>query len=286
MKKIISILFVSFIISCQEKPGDDFQKLADLDIKLETPKAGEWLAEHPEKGQTFEQYSKLNPLKPYRVKNKIYILPIGGFTRQEDSIVNLTVEYLKIFYDIEVLKMNRINDSIVPKDMRRLNELGDEQLNADYLIKKVIPNFKPKDALAIMAITGRDLYPKPSWNFVFGLATYSDGIGVTSIARYEPNNKDFALGLGRTIKTSAHEIGHMFKLKHCINAVCVMNGVNSLNEDDRKPNSLCSVCLKKMSLNFGFNNKERFKKLIAFYQKYNLKSDLKIIEEQYKIIAN
>lgn len=286
IKNILQILLVFLAVSCQDKPMDDFEKLAPSDTKLASPKAGEWLAEHPEKGQTFEQYVKLNTLKPNRVKNKIYILPIGGFTSQEDSIVNLTVEYLKIFYDIETLKMNRIKDNIVPKDMRRLNEVGDEQLNADYLIKKVIPNFKPKDALAIMAITGRDLYPKPSWNFVFGLATYSEGIGVTSLARYEPNNKDFALGLGRTIKTSAHEIGHMFKLKHCINAVCVMNGVNSLSEDDRKPNSLCSLCLKKMTLNFGFNNKERFKKLIAFYQKYNLKSDLKIIEEQYKIISN
>lgn len=285
-KYFILILISCVVFSCNEKKTDDFDKLITLDVKLEAPMAGDWLAEHKEKGQTFEQYSKLKPLKPNQVRNKIYILPIGGFTRQEDSIVNATVEYLKVFYDIEVLKMDRIKDDMVPEDMRRLNEVGDEQLNADYLIKKVVPNFKPKDALAIMAITGRDLYPKPSWNFVFGLATYSEGIGVTSIARYEPNNKDFSLGLGRAIKTSAHEIGHMFKLKHCITAVCVMNGVNNLSEDDRKPNSLCSVCLKKLTLNFGFTNKERFKKLMAFYQKYNLTRDLKIIEEQYKIIAN
>lgn len=283
--RVVLLILTVFITSCCKEKGE-FEKLADLDVFLGTPKSGDWLAEHKESGQTFEQYEKLVLLKPNSKKNKIYILPIGGFTSQEDSLVNATVEYLEIFYDIETVKLESIKDDIVPDTMRRLNEVGDEQLNADYLIKKVIPKFKPKDALAIMAITGRDLYPKPSWNFVFGLATYSNGIGVTSIARYEPNYKDFALGLGRTIKTSAHEIGHMFKLKHCINAVCVMNGVNSLSEDDKKPNSLCSVCLKKLTLNFGFNNKVRFEKLIAFYQKYNLKSDLKIIEKQYEIITN
>lgn len=279
----MTILILS-IFGC--KPKDDFEKLSDLDIPLETPKSGEWLAEHEETGQTFEEYEKLKPIKPNNVKNKIYILPIGGFTRQEDSIVNATVVYLRLFYNIETVKMNGIKDDIVPKEMRRLNENGDEQLNADYLIKKVISNYKPKDALVIMAITGRDLFPKPSWNYVFGLATYNEGVGVTSIARYEPNNKDFALGLGRTIKTSAHEIGHMFKMKHCTHALCVMNGVNSLSEDDTKPNTLCSVCLKKMDFNFGFNLKDRYQKILEFYQKYSLVEDEKIIWKQLEIIKN
>ncbi|MEO8516557.1 MAG: archaemetzincin [Flavobacterium sp.] len=271
MKKRFLVILILFVISCCNKQNDDFEKLASLDIKLSLPKEGEWLFDHPENGQTFEEYAKLKPMKPNKGQNKIYILPIGGFSHQEDSIVNLTVEYLKLFYNIETVKMNGIKDDIVPNNMRRLNELGDEQLHAGYLIDKVIPGLKPKDALVTMAITGRDLYPKPSWHFVFGLATYTKGIGVTSIARYEPNDKDFAIGLRRTIKTSSHEIGHMFKMKHCTNALCVMNGVNSLSEDDEKPNTLCSVCLKKMAWNLGFDVKDRFKKLISFYKKYNCK---------------
>ncbi len=278
---LLTILILT-LYSCKEKSV--FEKISETNILLSTPKPGEWLAEHKETGQTFEQYSKLDPLKPNMQRNKIYILPIGGFTRQEDSIVNATVEYLNFFYNTEVIKMEGIKDDMIPDDMRRLNENGDEQLNADYLIKEIIPNFKPKDGLVIMGITGRDLYPKPSWNYVFGLATYNNGIGVSSIARYEPNNKNFALGLGRTIKTSAHEIGHMFKMKHCTYANCVMNGVNSLGEADRKPNLLCSECLKKMQHNFGFNLKERFNKILDFYHKYSLVDDEKLILKQLEAI--
>lgn len=35
-----------------------------------------------------------------------------------------------------------------------------------------------------MGITEKDLFPKPEWNYVFGLASYEDGVGVTSIYRF------------------------------------------------------------------------------------------------------
>lgn len=270
------------MFSCKEK--DEFWKLASSDVLLGAPKPGEWLADHPEKGQTFEEYSKLKPMKPSKERNKIYILPMGDFTKQESKIVDLTVEYISLFYGIETIRMKTIKDDLVPKDKRRMNEEGKEQLDASFLLHKIIPDLKPEDGLVVMALTSKDLYPKPSWNFVFGLATYSDGIGITSIARYDPNNKDYAIGLRRAIKTSAHEIGHMFKMRHCTHAMCVMNGVNSLSEDDQKPNTLCSVCLKKMAWNLGLNNKERFKKLISFYEKHHLSSDAEIMKNQLKLI--
>lgn len=282
----VETIFIAIIallmFSCKQK--DEFQKLAANDILLGTPKPGEWLADHPEKGQTFEEYSKLKPMKPGKYRNKIYILPMGDFTKQESKIVDLTVEYIRLFYGIETIRMETIKDDLVPKDKRRINEEGNEQLDASFLLHEIIPDLKPEDALVIMALTSKDLYPKPSWNFVFGLATYSDGIGITSIARYDPNNKDYAIGLRRAIKTSDHEIGHMFKMRHCTHAMCVMNGVNSLSEDDRKPNTLCSVCLKKMAWNLGLNNKERFRRLISFYEKHHLSSDAEIMKYQLKLI--
>ena len=275
---IISVL----IFSCEEK--DEFLKIASSDVLLGKPKPGDWLADHPEDGQTFEEYAKSKPMKPSKTRNKIYILPMGDFTLQESKIVDLTVEYLELFYGIETVKMKTMKDDVVPKDKRRLNEMDKEQLDASFLLHKVISGLKPKDGLAIMVLSAKDLYPKPSWNFVFGLATYSEGIGITSIARYEPNNKDYRIGLQRAIKTSAHEIGHMFKMRHCTYAMCVMNGVNSLSEDDRKPNTLCSVCLKKMAWNLKFNNKERFKKLIAFYDRHRLTDDVEIMKNQLELI--
>lgn len=275
-KSVFLLLLFLSLFACKEQ--SEFEKLADLDVSLGTPKSGDWLAEHKESGQNFEEYKKLMPLKLSAQKKYIYIQPIGNFTVQEQKICDLTVAYLSLFYGIPTKQLPLISDAVVPKEKRRLHE-GNDQLDASYLME-VVEQHKPKDALVVMGLTSKDLYPKPSWNFVFGLATYSKGVGVTSFFRYQPELKDYKICLERTIKTSAHEIGHMFKLKHCTHAICVMNGVNSLSEDDRKPNSLCSVCLQKLQFNFGFDCKARFKKLLYFYQKHGLKRDAEIISNQ------
>ncbi|WP_136667045.1 archaemetzincin [Flavobacterium sp. H122] len=284
MRKFYVFLTIVLLSVSGCKPKDDFEKLASLDVPLGTPQSGEWLAEHKESGQTFEQYKKLKPFKVTKNSDVIYIQPIGDFNEKENKILDLTVEYLSFFYGVKTEKLKPVSDKIVPEEKRRLNEMNAEQLDASYILDSIMPKVKPKNALVTMGLSAKDLYPKPSWNFVFGLATYSKGVGVTSFFRYEPNLPDYRICLRRTIRTSAHEIGHMFKMKHCTYAKCVMNGVNSLSEDDRKPNTLCSVCLKKMHLNFGFDMKVRFQKLLNFYRKHGLTEDEKIILEQFETI--
>ena len=44
----------------------------------------------------------------------------------------------------------------------------------------------PSDAFCILAVTMEDLYPDPTWNFVFGQASLTERIGVYSFARYDP----------------------------------------------------------------------------------------------------
>jgi archaemetzincin len=113
----------------------------------------------------------------------------------------------------------------------------------------------PADGFCLLAITMEDLYPEPSWNFVFGQASLNEGVGVYSFARYdppfygEPRGKDYqALLLHRSMKVLTHETGHMFGLTHCIYFHCVMNGSNHLRESDRRPLHLCPVCLRKETL--------------------------------------
>ena len=60
----------------------------------------------------------------------------------------------------------------------------------------------------------------------------------------------------------AHEITHMFGIKHCIYYECLMNGVMSAQEQMRKiNNTLCPICLKKLKINIKFDTRERFIKL-------------------------
>lgn len=42
------------------------------------------------------------------------------------------------------------------------------------------------DAFCVLAVSMEDLYPEPSWNFVFGQASLRERVGAYSFARYDP----------------------------------------------------------------------------------------------------
>jgi len=128
--------------------------------------------------------------------------------------------------------------------------------------------FVPKDAYAMICILHDDLYPRDSWNFVFGLASLSDRIGVFSFARYNPvffgedPPKDLDdIILYRACKVMSHELGHQFGIKHCVFYSCAMNGSNHLEEASSRPIYECPVCLRKLHLAIGFDVVERYTEL-------------------------
>ena len=133
---------------------------------------------------------------------------------------------------------------------------------------KQLPRYKPSDAYCMIGITNEDLYPQESWNFCFGWATYNVGVGAFSFCRYDPSwdgieddNSDQNL-LIRGCHIMAHELGHMFGLKHCIYYECLMNGLMSAEEQRNGGiRVLCPVCLKKLKQNLKFDTAERFKNL-------------------------
>jgi archaemetzincin len=144
----------------------------------------------------------------------------------------------------------------------------------------------PADGLVIMAITSQDLYAE-GYNFLFGQARAKHRVAVSSIHRYyEPplDNSNRTIVLQRLIKTSSHEISHMFSLQHCINAVCVMNGSNSLSESDRRPNRLCSECLKKLEWNLGFDVKGRLEGLEDFFVVNGMERDGELVRRDLRAV--
>lgn len=286
MKKLKFIIAILFLISCNESKSP-LDKVAYLDVKLGIPKPGEWLNEHKENGQSFDSYCNKNPVSVSDEKNVIYIQPIGNFTTLEKKIVDETANYVSIFFKLKTVILKSISEDEIPKYEKRIN-FEKEQFNATYIIDKVLPTLTPKDGIVIMAITAKDLYPSEAWNYVFGLAKYSKRTGISSFNRfyYTPlSTENYALCLDRSIKTASHEIGHMFSLNHCINAVCLMNGVNNIDESDSKPNALCSECLKKLSWNLKYNDEVRLKDLISFLNSHNLEKDAVILQNQLNVIS-
>jgi archaemetzincin len=48
----------------------------------------------------------------------------------------------------------------------------------------------PADAFCLAMVTMTDLYPRDEWNFVFGLASAQQRVGIYSLARYMPDFDD------------------------------------------------------------------------------------------------
>ena len=104
----------------------------------------------------------------------------------------------------------------------------------------------------MLTVTMHDIYPRPSWNFVFGLANFSARTGVFSFKRYDPAFQDHHVPnralvlLKNSCHVMVHEIGHMYGIKHCIYYNCTMNGSNSYAESTRSTRYLCPLCLRKL----------------------------------------
>jgi len=232
------------------------------------PSLNDWLANHNEEGQSYNDY--VSEPKNYVDKKRkvIYVQPL------EESIDKEFVEKLRKFtqafyfgLEVKVLPYFDVQKQNIG---HRINEWsGKLQYNASNILRNIEKKL-PADAFCMIGICLTDLYPRDEWNFVFGLASIRNRTGVFSFARYQEsfyeekqtkNVTDNSKLIWRSSKVMVHEIGHMFGIGHCIYYSCVMNGTNHLEENDNRPIFLCPVCLRKLQHNIGFGILERFEAL-------------------------
>lgn len=291
MKKLLFLALIIFC-SCQSNkkehvnsnskpippPEPYFVDIQVNDVELGKPAYGDWLFSHKEKGQSFEQFMNSKHVVPTSEENIIYLQPMGDFSADQIKQIELVRQYLQIFFQLETRTLKGISNDIVPKHARRIGDMEQEQLLAGYILDSVLKKEKPQKGIALMAVTERDLYPKPEWNFVFGLASYRDRIGVSSIHRMQ-KEADFNLSLDRFLKICSHEIGHMFGLYHCIVADCVMNGTNSMSETDKHSLRLCSLCQRKLNSGLKYDNLKRLIELEKFFKENNLNEGLTLMKK-------
>jgi archaemetzincin len=287
MKKLILLLFLTICSCNQNKEDQYFDDIADNDVKLSRPVEGEWLFTHKEKGQSFEQFINSRHVVPTNNSNIIYIRPIGDFNALQKKQIELVREYLEIFFQLKTKTLEKLSNDIIPSSARRIGHEDNEQFLAGYILDSVLKKEKPLNRIALMALTEVDLYPKPEWNYVFGLASYRDKIGVSSIYRLQdevltPTN--FDLCLSRLLKTCSHEIGHMFGLYHCIEADCVMNGTISLPETDNSTIRLCSSCQRKLNSSIKYDNKKRLIELEKYFEHVKLNDATQLMKKDLEKI--
>jgi len=255
-------------------PNDDFPPIA-------TPRPGDWLDEHPENGQTFEEYRDSGANRPDASRHIIYLLPIGDFPDDTSPPLADLRAYAAAFFQMEVKLLPAYATHDLEFEPRQNRHSGRRQVLTTSIMD-FLQTRLPADACCLLGVTMTDLYPQASWNFVFGQASIDRRVGVYSFARYDPAFWKQERGKGyrdvilqRSCKVLVHETAHMFGLLHCTYYDCVVNGSNSMPETDAQPQHLCPVCLRKLHHALGFDAVKRYGELARFYggQKWFEESD-------------
>lgn len=264
-------------------PDDDFHPIP-------RPGPGDWLSVHPEAGQTFDDYVRLNPPRPSHGRNRIYIQPLGEFAGPQSPPLDPLARLASAFFQMEVKPLEPIALGHGRITTRRNPYTHQRQLLTTDILSILHEGF-PADAFCVLGVTMEDLYPHPSWNFVFGQASLEHRVGVFSFARYSPTfygEKREAgsakLLLLRSFKVLAHETCHMFHMSHCIYFHCLMNGSNHLRESDARPLHLCPVCLGKLHWSIGFDPIKRYEALLMLYERYGFNDEAKWMRKRVEKI--
>ena len=231
------------------------------------PEEDDWLSNEEEKGQTFNQflYDRYNLMSINR--NIIYINPLQEMPQQ--FLDNLLLYCQSFFYPMKVTIINVVSLQSL-KVKSRINQYSKKiQYHAGQINSKTV-KYAPNDAHCMISILLDDLYPESSWNYVFGLATYDERVGVFSFARFSSSfeNKNETINFDNYLlycscSTLTHEICHTFGIDHCIYYTCLMNGCNNMEETKKQTLYECPVCLRKLQYSIGFDILERYKKMLS-----------------------
>ena len=251
--------------------------LEDLHQEVRPALPGEWRATVIQPVQSFSQYAQSSPVQPSADRNTIYVQPIGRFSTAQRKIVDLSSEFLGLYFSCPIAVLPTVGGEVVPQMARRIHSgTKEEQYLAPWIHSEFLKSRLPEDAVALIALTATDLWPGQNWNFVFGQASLADRVGVWSMARFgdpEISDADFLECLRRTLKTATHETGHMFSMQHCVYFECNMAGSGSLQESDKHPLYLCPECLAKLHWTTRPNPNERLGSLANFCQTHGLQPE-------------
>ena len=252
------------------------KKIESLHEKKRPPGPRDWLAQHAEAGQTFDQYLTSNPNRPTAKRTRLYIQPVGEFNVNQRRLVDETADLMSRFYNLPVTLLDPLSLDLVPAEARRTHpQWGDKQILTTYVLDKLLKPRRPADAVAMLALTTSDLWPGENWNFVFGQASLSERVGVWSLYRYgdaddpRPDNPFKR----RLFKVALHETGHMFGIAHCTAYECCMNGSNHLGEMDSRPMWVCPQCVQKIWWACSADPAKRYQRLAEFAGKYGLETE-------------
>ena len=76
--------------------------IAPLHESIGRTQDGDWLDEHEEPGQSFEEYRRGEPVRPTTLRTTIYLQPLGDFDPARALAIEATTALLGEFYGVPV----------------------------------------------------------------------------------------------------------------------------------------------------------------------------------------
>jgi archaemetzincin len=135
------------------------------------PGPDDWLANHAEGGQSYEQWVRSRPNRPDRRRSVIYLWPLGELEPGESPDLDRLQRFASAFFAMPVVaspEQSLAEEFASGRVTTRRNPYGGQRQLLTSDILDALRRRLPGDAFALIGITMEDLYPEPSWNFVYG----------------------------------------------------------------------------------------------------------------------
>ncbi|XP_075253618.1 archaemetzincin-2-like [Convolutriloba macropyga] len=196
------------------------------------------------------------------VKNRLIgLLPLGPFPPSIDikHLMSLIGGWMSCFFmGYRVHSLPQITVKQFPHMITRYhNRTKKFQILSTSLIKLAVQYVSEREPKyqCLIVVSWHDLYPEEKMNFELGQGSSLYRCAVMSFGRFEPSS--FQAGqsdlqhlttkiIWQFLKVSAHEVCHVFGMKHCSTFHCLMNGSVSIQQAMDQPLLLCPSCLRKL----------------------------------------
>jgi len=160
-----------------------------------------------------------------------------------------TNKFLSVLFQGNSFKLletlSEISTFVIDKNDSRIRASYDskrQQCNAEILLDYLSADLSDLVTKKKLFITDVDIFRLQA-EFVFGLSQRVGGqVAIISTHRLKTTDTEFFIN--RFTKEALHELGHLFKLRHCQDKFCVMNLSLNIEDIDFKKNRFCRNCKK------------------------------------------
>lgn len=243
--------------------------------------------------KTLLEYINSNPNKIDSTRKVVYLQPFGNMKPEVEKIIQSEVEYLKVFFQLEVKVLDRIPyDSIKKMSSIKTRMVPDsdfdyyskmkggtpnltEQIQASSFINAVLKKNKPKDAIAVLGITEHDIY-NPKYNYLFGISDLKDGVGLVSTFRLIDYKEETKYNIRKVV---SKQIVNMFSIPNVKDFKCAMNFHSNIDELYKGKFDLSPRALEKLKFAIEFDYTKRFEELAKFWKKENNETEIKYYKD-------